>query len=295
MAKTKQVEAKAAERVEATEATEATQEDEKTEEAGAAQTACTTDGVFAAAAGITSPEDGTGGANMRRRGKSPAMKQHEVQTPAQPESNSVKPPSSTHRRQTWQNLARLGALLGAACAIATAGLYSCGVSPSAAAKIANSWMQRQSVCIYVQRSSIHGQNSYGVPEDMSPQQLVDFVASSTWAGLKYRWCSSSEDLSLRKVVYVTTSSASRWDETLFDPHQLNEIGADRIDAFLFVRVAPPELCADDEEPRDVQEYVSERFPSRSIAFAWICFWEGDILRSSAFVKQSLRELDLALL
>ncbi|CAE8618727.1 unnamed protein product [Polarella glacialis] len=143
-------------------------------------------------------------------------------------------------------------------------------------------------CIYVQQSDVRGQVGFVLPEDTSPEKLVHFVNKHSW--LSPRWCPEDPK---GKIAYATTSSDTRWDETLFDGAQLERIGIERISAFLFVRIAPPELCSDDEEIDKVQEYVRERF-DRDFEFSWLCAWDGSFVTGSSFVRRSLLKLDRAL-
>ena len=100
-----------------------------------------------------------------------------------------------------------------------------------------------------------------LPSDISRQQVLEVIRDSS--ALPKRWQISEFDAAAGDpVVYVTTSTASRWEESLFVERQFRQL-ENRIHALLLIRVAPFDLCGDREERDKVEEFISESLPSQT--------------------------------
>eukprot|EP00439_Symbiodinium_sp_Y106_P079485 s2433_g18.t1 len=135
-----------------------------------------------------------------------------------------------------------------------------------------------------------------LPSDISRQQVLEVIRDSS--ALPKRWQISEFDAAAGDpVVYVTTSTASRWEESLFVERQFRQL-ENRIHALLLIRVAPFDLCGDREERDKVEEFISEHSSYKHflqlVDPVWICSWDGE-LKSDAELRRSVNRLDRALL
>ena len=110
---------------------------------------------------------------------------------------------------------------------------------------------------------LHFQRTDGrdhLPSDISRQQVLEVIRGNS--ALPERWqISESDAASGDPVVYVTTSTASRWEETLFVERQFRQLN-ERIHALLLIRLAPFDQCEEREERDKVEEFISESLPNQ---------------------------------
>ena len=100
-----------------------------------------------------------------------------------------------------------------------------------------------------------------LPADISRDQVLEFIRSKSsyperWQILDERTLGSDAQEVAGPIVYATTSTSTRWEETLFVERQFRLLQK-RVRALLLIRVAPPEQCADREERDGVEEFISD--------------------------------------
>ncbi|CAE7821135.1 unnamed protein product [Symbiodinium sp. CCMP2592] len=135
-----------------------------------------------------------------------------------------------------------------------------------------------------------------LPSDISRQQVLEVIRDSS--ALPKRWQISQSDAPTGDpVVYVTTSTASRWEENLFVESQFRQL-EERIRALLLIRMVPSDQCGDREERDQVEEFISEHISYKHfrklVDPVWICSWDGE-LKSGEELRRSVSRLDRALL
>ncbi|CAE7945012.1 unnamed protein product [Symbiodinium necroappetens] len=144
---------------------------------------------------------------------------------------------------------------------------------------------------------LHFQRTDGrdhLPSDISRQQVLEVIRGNS--ALPKRWqISESDAASGDPVVYVTTSTASRWEETLFVERQFRQL-KERIHALLLIRLAPFDQCEEREERDKVEEFISEHNSYKHFGKpVWICSWDGELKIDDAELRLSVNRLDRALL
>ncbi|CAE7523111.1 unnamed protein product [Symbiodinium sp. KB8] len=144
---------------------------------------------------------------------------------------------------------------------------------------------------------LHFQRTDGrdhLPSDISRQQVLEVIRGNS--ALPERWqISESDAASGDPVVYVTTSTASRWEETLFVERQFRQLN-ERIHALLLIRLAPFDQCEEREERDKVEEFISEHNSYKHFGKpVWICSWDGELKSDDAELRLSVNRLDRALL
>ncbi|CAE7782229.1 unnamed protein product [Symbiodinium sp. CCMP2456] len=162
------------------------------------------------------------------------------------------------------------------------------------------WFLCRVLEVHLSPIQLHVQGTDGrdhLPSDISRQKVLEVIRGSS--ALPKRWQISESDAAAGDpVVYVTTSTASRWEESLFVERQFRQL-EERIRALLLIRVAPFNQCGDREERDKVEEFISEHSSYKHfrklVNPVWICSWDGELKSDDAELRRSVNGLDRALL